>query len=274
MMRLGIIAAPVEESFKMAAGKGLDFLEFCINGNQNPEKNSTQNVEELSQNVENLKRWMDQYNVAVGSIGRWGPDRIDTEGNIIQSELEASKKLIDVASLVGCDNYVCGCNYVETLSFYQNCTSAIQYFSELIEYGKSKGVLISVYNCRWNNFVVEPVAWNIILGHLKELGIKFDPSHCIYAGGDYLKEMRDWGHRFNHVHIKGSLRIEGKRFDDPPAGLDETNWGAFMAVLYAVKYNRGLSIEPHSANWKGELGEWGVDFTVEYMKKLLFKREV
>lgn len=270
-MKLGIIAPPTEESFKMAAAKGLDFLEFCINGDKDPKKTTTQNVEELYNNVENLKSWSKEYNVKIASIGRWGSDRIDGEGKIVQSELDAAKKLIDVASLTGCENFICGCNYIEELSFYQNCTSAINFFTEVTEYGKTKGVKVSVYNCRWNNFVVDPQTWKIILGHVKDLGIKFDPAHSIYAGGDYLKEMRDWGHRFNHVHIKGSLRIDGKRFDDPPAGLDETNWGAFMAVLYAVKYDGGLSIEPHSANWKGELGEWGVNYTIDYMKKLIFR---
>jgi sugar phosphate isomerase/epimerase len=65
------------------------------------------------------------------------------------------------------------------------------------------------------------------------------------------------------------LIIDGKRFDDPPAGLDQTDWGAFFSILYAKNYQGGLSIEPHSQVWKGELGEKGVNFTVNYMKKLL-----
>lgn len=74
----------------------------------------------------------------------------------------------------------------------------------------------------------------MIHGHLKDLWIKYDPSHSRYAkGADYLSEMKKWGDRFAHVHIKGSMLIDGERFDDPPAGMDQTDWGAFMAVLYA-----------------------------------------
>lgn len=261
-MKLGIIADPKEISFKMASEKELSFLEFCINIGYN--------LEEFISDVENIKAWIAKYNVKVGSIGRWGSDRIDKEGKIIDEELKISYKLIDVASELGCPNFVCGCNYIEELSYYENCTAAINYFSKLIEYAKNKGVKISTYNCRWNNFVVNPMAWTLIHGYLKDLGIKFDPSHSIYDGGDYLKEMTDWGHRFNHVHIKGSLIISGKRYDDPPAGLDQTNWGAFMAVLYANKYEGGLSIEPHSANWKDELGDKGVDYTIKFIKPLIF----
>jgi len=57
--------------------------------------------------------------------------------------------------------------------------------------------------------------------------------------------MKKWGKRFNHIHIKGSIKIDNERFDDPPAGMDLTDGGAFMSILYAYNYNKTLSIEPH-----------------------------
>ncbi len=167
--------------------------------------------------------------------------------------------------------YITGCNKVEELSYYENCGLAISYFEKLIAHGAEKGVKIAVYNCRWNNFVCDPMAYTVIMGYLKDLYIKYDPSHCIYAGGDYLQETRDWGDRFLHVHLKGSLIVGGERYDDPPAGLDQTNWGAFLAILYAKGYDKCLSIEPHSANWRGELGEKGIDFTIQYFRNLMLK---
>jgi sugar phosphate isomerase/epimerase len=86
-------------------------------------------------------------------------------------------------------------------------------FFPVMEYGKPRSVQIATYNCRWNSFVVDDTAWRLIHGHLPELGIKNDPSHARYASQDYLKEMRDWGHRFVHVHNKGSVIIDGERFD-------------------------------------------------------------
>ena len=117
------------------------------------------------------------------------------------------------------------------------------------------------------------MAYTLIMGYLKELYIKYDPSHCICAGGDYLQEARDWGDRFLHVHLKGTLIINGEHYDDPPAGMDQTNWGAFLAILYAKGYDKGLSIEPHSANWTGELGEKGIDYTIQYFRNLMLKDE-
>lgn len=260
-MKLGIIGEPNEASFKLAKEKGLEFIEFCINEGSD--------IEQFLRDVGKISEWIATYGVAVQSIGRWGTDKIDSKGRLIEEELHYSYRLIDAASELGCENFVCGCNYVKGLSYYENSCLAIEYFSKLIAYGKDKGVKVSTYNCDWNNFVDNEMAWTMIHGHLKDLGIKFDPSHSRYAGRDYLKEMKEWGERFEHVHIKGSVIVNGERFDDPPAGLDQTDWHTFMAILYAKGYNGGLSIEPHSSVWKGELGEKGVDYTIQYLKELM-----
>lgn len=262
-MKLGIIASPKPESFDYAKKLGLEFVEFCINVEQD--------VQAFAKTVRELKEASERTGVAVGSIGRWGADRIAKDGSIIEEELQASFTLIDAASELGCPVFVIGCNDVEERSYFDNVTSAIQLFSALIEYGKSRGVRIATYNCHWNNFIVGDQAWRLIHGKLPELGIKYDPSHARYAGQNYLKEMKEWGSRFIHVHLKGSVIIDGERFDDPPAGLDQTDWGTFMAILYGVGYDGGLSIEPHSDVWTGELGDKGVQFTVDYMKRLLFQ---
>ncbi|MDL0435873.1 sugar phosphate isomerase/epimerase [Niallia sp. SS-2023] len=261
-MKLGIIAKPTRESFKDANQSQLDFIELCLNEGQD--------VAEFHKNRNQLVKWKKQYGIEVASIGRWKSIRLDKQGHVIQAELEKCFQLIDVASELECGNFVSGCNYVDELSYYDNCSSAIAFFSALIDYAKPKGVRISSYNCRKVNFVHNPEVWKIIHGHLKDLGIKFDPSHSRYFGGDYLQETLDWGDRFNHIHLKGSLIVNGTRVDDPPAGLDQTDWKSFISLLRAKGYTGGLSIEPHSPIWTGELGKSGVNYTIEFMKKLIF----
>ena len=113
---------------------------------------------------------------------------------------------------------------------------------------------VSVYNCRKMNFVNTDEAWRIVLGELPELGIKYDPSHCRYAGGDYLRELVEWGDRVSHV---------------PPAGLDQTDWKSVLNILRCKGYDRYLSIEPHSPVWKDELGEKGLEYTIQYFRKMM-----
>ena len=260
-MKLGIIADPVEQSFQMAQKKGLSFVEFCINIGQD--------CRQFSQRVEELEEYVKKYGVAVGSIGRWGSDKLDAGGTVIEEELQNNRCLIDAASRLGCKVFHTGVNFVEQLSYYENISRAMDYLQKLVEYGEQKGVRIAVYNCRWNNYICTPEQWKLVHGHLKQLGIKYDSSHCIYDGGDYLQEAKDWGSRFYHVHIKGALSIGGERFDDPPAGLDSTNWGAYFSELYAVRNNGLLSIEPHSRVWRKQLGEKGLDYTIQYLRPMI-----
>ena len=50
-----------------------------------------------------------------------------------------------------------------------------------------------------------------------------------------------------------------------------TDWGSFMAILHAKGYQGGLSIEPHSENWKGDLGDKGVDYTIRFIRNLMLE---
>lgn len=265
-MKLGIISYDFEtKSFEKIKQQGLDFVEFCVNADAN------NRVDEFCSKTGRINDDMKRLGLFVGSVGRWAGNKINPDGSINEEELLADTKLIKAAAKLNSPVYVTNCNYNDTISLYQNYTSAINYFNKLIELGKEYGLKIATNNCRWNNFVHSDPAWSVIHGELPDLWIKFDPSHCVYAGGDYLAEMKKWGKRFAHVHIKGSLTIGGERFDDPPAGMDQTNWGAFMAVLYAQGYDGCLSIEPHSQTWlDGELGDKGIDYTIKLMRSLIF----
>lgn len=176
----------------------------------------------------------------------------------------------ELAGEFGCPNYVCGCNYVPAISKFSNYCAAIRFFEQVLENAPAS-VRVSVYNCRKKNFVNTQEAWSLVLGHLPELGLKFDPSHSRYAGSDYLQELVEWGDRVYHVHLKGSMVVNGQRIDDPPAGLDQTDWSSILNILRAKGYDGGLSIEPHSPVWQGELGERGIAYTVRYFRELMLE---
>lgn len=267
MMKLGIISYSFErEAFEKIKQQGLDFVEFCVNAAE-PDRYA-----EFGERAPDIKKNLDELGLFTGSVGRWAGKKTLSDGSVNEAERSADHTLIKAAAVLGCPVYVLGVNYVEELSFYENCTCAINYLAELIEFAKPYGIKIATYNCRWGNFIHSDPAWSIIHGHLKDLWIKYDPSHSRYAKGeDYLSEMKKWGDRFAHVHIKGSMLIDGERFDDPPAGMDQTDWGAFMAVLYAKGYDGTLAIEPHSDIWReGALGDAGVDYTIKLIRGLMF----
>ncbi len=264
MMTLGMIENWNENGFKHVSSFGLHAIEFCYNVGNDPA--------DLKALVPEIKKWSKAYDVKVLSMGRWGSDKISPDGKIIDEELKNTYALIDIAKALGCPVFNTGVNYIKEKSFFENCGYAVDFLSKVTAYGKKKGVKIATYNCDWNNFVREPKAWAAVHGRIPELGIKFDPSHCINTGsGKYLEEMEEWADRIYHFHIKGTINLGGKNhLDDPPAGLDMVDWRQVMGILYAKKYDGMLSIEPHSGVWKGDLGEWGIKFTVDYISKMVY----
>ncbi len=265
MMTLGMIENWSETGFNNVAGLGLKAIEFCYDIGNEPS--------ELLAITNDIRKWSANTGVKVGSVGRWGTDKLAKDnGAVLEDELRNNRMMIDICAEVGCPVFNTGINYVESLSFLDNCNAAVDYFGGLVEYGKSRNVRIATYNCHWNNFVRTPDVWKLIHGKLPDLGIKYDSSHTINSGsGDYLGEIVEWGNRIYHVHIKGTLNVNGKRVDDPPAGLDMINWRAQLGCLYAAKYEGMLSIEPHSSIWQGDLGNWGVRFTIDYITSMLYK---
>ena len=264
-MYLGIINGWDREHFRAVSELGLKGIEFCINHN-------VDSAEVLAKKEEILAASR-EFGVKVGSIGRWGMMRIDESGEPIEEALQHDKNLIDLASFVGCPVFNTGCNWAEGYDFYENCRFAIRYFGMLIDYARDKNVKIAVYNCDWGNFVHSSRAWSFVLGSLPELGIKYDTSHCINRRGDYLKEIADWGDRIYHFHINGNLQVNGESYDDSPAGLDTTNWPAVMSLLYIKNYNGMLSIEPHSHKKKKKKGQWGIRFTIDYIRPFIMPED-
>lgn len=260
-MKLGIITTHNREGIKRVRDLGLDYAEFDINADD---------IKYVTENAEDIKAATAEYGVEICAVGRWGRNRLNKDLTVNEKEYKDECDLIDFCVETGCPIYVTGMNYVEGFSYYSNVSAAIKYFESLIAYSAGR-VKICTYNCDWNSYVNKPHEWDIIHDYIKELGIKFDPSHSINGGRDYMDEAVRYGGNFDHVHIKGTININGNHFEDPPAGLDTVNWGAFLSVLYRHNYKGILSIEPHSTVWQGELGEKGLQFTIRYMKHLLFE---
>ena len=260
-MRIGrIIFDRTEAGLLAFKNAGLSFAEICLN--------FTEDDERILKEVDDLRAAIDKSGLPVSCLGRWN-HAVQKDGALIGSEVERYLSLVDVAGAIGAKTFVVGCNYDATASLYKNYTNAIELFGTLCEKARKYDIRVAVQNCNWNNFVVSPREWEVILGELPDLCIKYDPSHAYGRGGDYLAELSNWGDRVAHVHVKGCVKAGGRPIDDPPAGMDDLNWGAIFAILYARGYNGDLSIEPHSKTWKGELAEAGVAFTKNYIEKFI-----
>lgn len=261
-MKLGIISTWNEDGIKRVRDYGLENAEFCIN-----EGNDGAKVLALADEV---KGNLSKYGVSVGACGRWGSKRVDDDGKIIEQAMTHDKNLIEFCSKIGCPVYNCGVNAPANLGFSASCDVASEYLTELVKFGEERGVKIAVYNCIWENFIHSPHEWDIILDNVKNLGIKFDPSHSINHNNGkevYLSEMRDYADKFYHFHLKGVVYIDGKKYDEPPVGLDSVRWGNVFDILYTKNYDGLCSLEPHSPLWTVRKASWGVTFSINYLKQ-------
>ena len=259
-MRIGFITDLSEEDFKFAAENGIPCVEFYC----------SDDINVLINSKDQIKRYMEEYGVEFTTIALFGRNHISQDVNEREKHHDDAKALMDIAADLGAPTFFTSAGHAEDRDLNTNCGLAVDALGSLVEYGKKIGVKVALYNCHWGNFAFAPDSWEILHKEVPDLGIKYDPSHCFYDGRDYLKEARDWGHRFYHVHAKGSLMIDGKRFEDPPAGMDQTNWGALMAVLYHHNYEGDIVIEPHAKTWLGARRHAGIRIAARHLEQFVF----
>jgi sugar phosphate isomerase/epimerase len=260
-MRLGRIQNNYTEAgFALVKEQGLDFIEICCN--------NAEEAQRLIDAKESVKALVEATGIPISSVGRWNHD-LHKDGAIDKEKAEQYIELLKTAIYLGAKTFVCGCNYDNSISLLKNYENAVEFFGMLCDIAKGSGVKVAIQNCDWNNFVVSEKHWEVVLGALPELYIKYDASHAYNRGEDYLAVLSNWGERVAHVHIKGTTHAGRRGVDDPPAGMDDINWSSLFSILYARKYDGDLSIEPHSATWLGELGNKGVLFTRDFIRKYM-----
>ena len=126
-MKLGIIADPDVASAKKAAEKGLHYIEYCYNGGQD--------IDALAQRVPALKQAYADYDLHLGSLGRWNEKKIDENGAILPEAMDNTKRLIDIAADLGAPVFVTGVNYVDALTYLDNLNAAVAFLRQTVAYG-------------------------------------------------------------------------------------------------------------------------------------------
>ena len=259
-MKLGRIQNNyTKEGFDLVKSQGLSFIEICCNNDE-----ESRNLVEAKDSV---IAEIERTGIPVSCVGRWNHN-VQRDGKIDRENEKIYFDLLDTAIAFGASTFVTGINYDDSITLYKNYQNAILFFGDLIKRADGR-IKIAIQNCHWNNFVLSPREWEVIMPELPDLCIKYDPSHVYNRNADYIEELSVWGERIAHFHVKGTVHAGERKVADPPAGMDDIRWGAVFAVLYARGYDGALSIEPHSGVWMGELGTAGVEFTKKYIEQFI-----
>jgi len=246
-MRIGFIGEISEEDLKFASEHGFASIELV--------RDSFDEGQLAAK--ERQRKLLREYGIDVSAIGLWRRNPIHPDPEVRGRCHKELRRIIEYAGFLEAPVVITSGGVNPAKSVSECAADLVEAFKPILSYAKNRGVRLALYNCRGNgekaNFAHGPEAWNPVFKALPDLGIKYDPSHPYYEGKDYLREMRDYGDHIYHVHAKGALTIGGRRFEDPPAGMDDINWGKVMAILYHHGYRGDISIEPHSPTWKGEM---------------------
>jgi sugar phosphate isomerase/epimerase len=258
-VRIGFITNGTEQDLQFAKENGFPCVEINIHNN----------LAEWEARKETYKEWLERYGIEVNAMGLWGRNFISPDESERERCFDELRRHIELASFFGAKVIMVGGGYNEGQPIKEQALRACELFPPYIELAESKGLKFAFYNCHWTNHITGPEAWDIVLDKLPTVGIKFDPSHPFYDGLDYLQHARDYGHRFYHIHAKGCVKIAGKPFDDPPAGMDQIDWRSLFAILYKHNYQGDINLEPHSPTWLGERYYKGLLFSKRFLEQFI-----
>ena len=145
----------------------------------------------------------------------------------------------------------------------------------IISLAEELGVKIGIENCpmlfgadQWpggQNLFTSPENWDRIFSILpsENLGINFDPSHCVWQMMDYIKPVYDYRDKIFHVHFKDIKLYRDKlarvgvmayplNFMSPKLpGLGDVDWGKVVSALTDVGFDGCACIEVEDRAFEG-----------------------
>lgn len=158
-------------------------------------------------------------------------------------------------------------------SVEENLPAFQRVFSEFVDEAAKRDVKIAIENCPMmshrhlcsENIAFSPEIWRRMFSLIpaENLGIELDPAHMVWQRIDYIKAIKEFGHKIFHIHAKdmeirydilAETGIYGTQFGDilglghgwwraRTPGFGEVNWRALITALIEVGYKGNVDIE-------------------------------
>jgi len=240
-MRLGFLTGGSVEDVEFACRHGFGCLEVALFGDSPLYKSCT-----------DFKRACDDHGVPVSAVSLFGQKYFGKDKARVKQSSGYFRAARDVACELGAGVFVAGSGRYDDVPEDRQWEVVIDKMGPMVKKVQEMGLKFAFYNCHWENVVCTPEAWARVLPFIPGAGIKFDPSHPVYDGRDWMPDMVKAGKRIYHCHAKDTMWIDGKRLPDPNPGLGQMNWGAFFGILYELEVDVDICIEPHSRVYGGE----------------------
>lgn len=266
-MRLGFYTNYTPDIAEFAANTGFNSLELSA------WPHSTLNPNKVSKETKSaMLRDLEKRDIEISALGYY-PNPLDPDRKQADEVSEYLLRVIDLASELGVGVVATFAGRDPHLSVEANLPLYKERFSPIAEYAERKNIKIAFENCpmmnrftmHGENIAFSPEIWRALfeLVPSDNIGLELDPSHCVWQGIDYVKAVKDFGHKIFHVHAKDmeirrdvlaesgiygtALRkVEGLghgwwRARAP--GWGEVDWAKFITALIEVGYKGNIDIE-------------------------------
>ncbi|GJM30957.1 MAG: hypothetical protein DHS20C17_35920 [Cyclobacteriaceae bacterium] len=285
-MKLGFVSAilpelTLKEVFQFAADEGFNCVEVMCWPPGKAERRYAGvthiDVTRLSPSyIRELQDLVKKTGVEISALGYY-PNPLTPNKAEARVYREHIRKVISASAKLGVNRMTTFIGRDWTKSLDDNWSAFKQTWKPLVKHAEKLGVNIGIENCpmlftgdEWpggKNLAISPKVWRKMFEEIpnKNFGLNYDPSHLVWMHMDYLKPIREFVHRFHHVHAK-DVRVDKHRLDEVGIlahpleyhtpklpGLGEVDWGKFFSQLTDAGYNGPVCVEVEDRAFEGSL---------------------
>jgi sugar phosphate isomerase/epimerase len=280
-MKLGFVSAILpdlsgEEVIDFAATEGFDCVEVMCWPKGKAERRYAGvthiDVNDLSaDDVDAINSLQSTRNVSISGLGYY-PNPLAPDESEAAVYVEHIRRVILAAEQLGLGvvNTFVGRDWTKSVD--DNWARFMEVWPPIIRFAEEHNVKIGIENCpmhftgdEWpggKNLATTPAVWRRMFD---DFGLNYDPSHMVWQMMDYLKPIREFSHKFIHVHAK-DVRLDRDHLNEVGImanpleyhtpklpGLGEVDWGKFFSELSDSKYDGPVCIEVEDRAYEGSL---------------------
>lgn len=243
---------------------------------------------DLGRSAAEVQKSLSGSKAVISAVGfYWNPLKTDDDGKVARDSLA---QLIERVKDFGTD-VVCGfTGCVDGTPIPDQIPRFVEVWKPLVELAAKHQVKIAFENCpmggTWRspryNLAVNPDAWELLfqgLGDPAHVGLEWEPCHQMCQLIEPIPQIRQWGHRFYHIHGKDAnvawdvVRRQGINGKDAfcwhrTPGFGDSDWTLIIGELLRTGFKGSIDIEGwHDPIWKGDMEMTGQVHGLNYLKR-------
>ena len=282
-LKLGLLTAAfpdltLEQVAAWAAGEGFESLEIACwpaGGGERRRYAGVTHIDVDSFDPAAVRDVLDRHGLEISSLAYY-PNNLHPDDEHRKEVNGHLLKVVDAAQKLGVEVVGTFVGNDKDRPLTENLERFGRIWPDLVRHAGERGVKIAIENCpmifsedEWpggNNLAWSPAIWEQMFTTIPDenFGLNLDPSHLVWLMIDRERAVYDFADRIFHVHAKdmevrrdglyrhGTLS-SGMGWQVPRLpGLGEVDWPRFVAALYAVGYDRWISVEHEDRRFEGD----------------------